>query len=89
MPSKESLPMLRSPSYIVGPDGEPTAVLVDLATWRAIIDRLEDQEDLELLRASAEDLEALASGERPSGWKTWEEFEAELDALEQAGELSG
>jgi PHD/YefM family antitoxin component YafN of YafNO toxin-antitoxin module len=80
--------MLRSPSYIVGPDGEPTAVLVDLVTWRAIIDRLEDQEDLELLRASAEDLETLARGDRPSGWKTWEEFEAELDALEQAGELS-
>ena len=88
MSLKESSPTLRSPSYVVGPDGEPTAVLVDLATWRAIIGRLEDQEDLELLRASAADLEMLAGGEHPSGWKTWEEFEAELDALEQAGELS-
>jgi hypothetical protein len=75
------------PSYVVGPDGQPTAVLVDIATWKSIIEQMEDTEDAEIIRVAAADLEALARGERPAGWKSWEMFEAELDALEEAGEL--
>lgn len=78
---------LRSPSYVVGPDGQPAAVLIDLVTWKSIIERLEDQEDSDILRAVAADLDTLVSGRRPAGWKAWSEFEAELDALEQAGEI--
>ncbi len=78
---------IRYPSYVIGADGEATAVLVDIATWRAIVERLEDVEDSEILRTAAADLAMLAQGQRPDGWKSWEEFEAELDALEAAGEL--
>ena len=84
MASKSAPATLKSPSYIVGPDGRPEAVLIDLATWRSIVERLEDQEDYDALRAVLADLESLAHGQRPKGWKTWEEFEAELDALERA-----
>jgi hypothetical protein len=87
MATQESLQFLRSPAYVVGPDGQPTAVLVDLATWKSIIERLEDQEDSEILREASEDLKTLTGGDRPAGWKTWDEFEAELDALEQSGEV--
>jgi len=87
MASKESPSILQSPSYIVGPDGRPAAVLVDIATWKSIIERLEDQEDHDILRAMAADLEMLSSGQRPSGWIAWDEFETELDALEQAGKV--
>ena len=79
MTSEELLQALQSPSYVVGPDGRPAAVLIDLATWKSIIERLEDQEDSDVLREAAADLEALASGRRPAGWKEWHEFEAELD----------
>jgi hypothetical protein len=71
---------IRRPSYVIGADGQATAVLVDIVTWRAIIERLEDVEDSEILRAAATDLAALARGQRPDGWKWWEEFEADLFA---------
>lgn len=80
------------PGYVIGMDGEPMAVLVDIATWRALIRRLEDAEDMEALRNIVEDLRALAEGVRPTGWKSWEEFELELEALdatEEPGEVSG
>ncbi len=79
--------VLQSPSYIIGPDGQPTAVLLDWATWKSIVEQLEDNEDNEILRAAMADIQTLARHERPTGWKSWEEFEAELDAQEAAGEL--
>ncbi|RME38923.1 MAG: hypothetical protein D6793_01960 [Thermoflexia bacterium] len=78
---------VRRPSYVVGADGEPTAVLIDIATWRALIRRLEDIEDWGIFRELAEDLSVLAEGQRPAGWKSWEDFEVELDAVEDVGEV--
>ncbi|MBI3960492.1 MAG: hypothetical protein HY328_16905 [Chloroflexi bacterium] len=78
---------LQTPSYVVNQNGKQIAVLVDLATWQSILDRLEDQEDFDILRANQAALTALAQGKRPAGWKSWDEFERELDALEMAGEL--
>lgn len=60
---------------------------IDLTTWQAILDRLEDQEDFEILRSYQAELAAIGRGEQPKGWKSWDEFEQELDALELAGEL--
>jgi len=60
---------------------------IDLASWQAAIDRPEDEEDFEILRFYQADLAALDRSERLKGWKTWDEFEQELDALELAGEL--
>ena len=79
--------VLHSPSYIIGPDGQPTAVLLDWATWKSIVEQLEDHEDNEILHTAMTDIQMLARHERPVGWKSWEEFEAELDAQEAAGEL--
>jgi hypothetical protein len=79
--------ILQSPSYIVGPDGQPTAVLLDWTTWRSLVEQLEDHQDLAILRDAQADLQKLARHERPSGWKSWEEFEAELDSQEATGEL--
>ena len=78
---------IKPPSYVVGVDGQATAVLVDIATWQRIIAYLEDAEDNTILRTVATDLAVLAQGQQPDGWKSWEEFEAELDALEATGEI--
>ena len=69
---------IQHPSYVIGAEGQATAVLVDIATWRAVIGYLEDVEDSKVLQAAAKDLAALAQGQRPAGWKSWEEFEAEM-----------
>ncbi len=89
MEARDRAITLRRPSYVVGADGEPTAVLVDIATWQALIRRLEDAEDMEVLREMAEDLAVLAESRRPAGWKSWEEFEAEIDAVEDKVEVPG
>lgn len=77
----------QSPSYVIGPDGQPTAVLLDWTTWKSIIAQLEASEDNEILRAAITDVQMLARRERPTGWKSGEEFEAELDAQEAAGDI--
>ena len=79
--------VLQSPSYIIGPGGQPTAVLLDWITWESILAQLEDREDDEVLRAACADLRTLARHERPTGWKSWADFEAELDTREATGEL--
>jgi hypothetical protein len=77
---------IQHPNYVIGADGQAVAVLVDIATWQAIIRQLEDLEDVQVLETAAADLTALAHNQYPSGWKSWEEFEAELDVLETADE---
>jgi hypothetical protein len=77
----------RRPSYVMSADGEPEAVLIDFPTWKMILAYLEDVVDNQILNRASADLKTLAAGNRPSGWQSWEAFEAELDALEQAGEL--
>ncbi len=79
--------LIQRPSYVIGADGRAKAVLVDIEVWRAIIARLENTEDRQIMQAARADLDALAQGQRPAGWKSWEDFEAELDALESACEL--
>ena len=75
------------PSYVMDADGRPEAVLIDIGTWKMILEKLEDVADIKILRHAATDLEMLSKGVKPPDWQSWEEFEAELDALEAAGEL--
>jgi hypothetical protein len=51
------------------------------------VEQLEDHQDLAILRDAQADIQTLARHERPSGWKSWEEFEAELASREAAGDL--
>ncbi|GAB4441234.1 MAG: hypothetical protein Fur0044_37720 [Anaerolineae bacterium] len=78
---------LARPSYVMNAEGQPEAVLIDIATWQLILERLQDIADNQILSEALADLNILASGNRPAGWKSWEEFEKELDAQEVAGEL--
>ncbi len=87
MVTTEFVQHLQRPNFIVGPNGEPVAVIIDFTTWRSLLERLEAVEDIEILRSSSAELEALGQGKRPAAWKSWEEFEAELDALEAVGGL--
>jgi len=73
MKSQQQTETLHIPDYVIGRDGKPSAVLVDLATWRAILDKLEDQEDFEILRASQAELTALAHDQGQTDWKSWED----------------
>ena len=67
--------------YVVDNKGEPTAALVDIATWQAIANMLEEAEDQGLLRPY---LARRSSAKSPEemGLIPWEQAEAELDAVE-------
>ncbi len=60
---------------VVGSDGRPAAVQVDIETWRKIIAALEDAEDVELARSALAELEAAGGHPERAGWMRLEELE--------------
>ena len=76
-----------APNIVIGAEGKPVAVLVDIGTWQSIMDRLEDQEDHAILSDLQSDLTSLGAGTQPEGWLSWETFEEALDALESADDV--
>jgi hypothetical protein len=40
---------LTQPSYVMNAKGQPEAVLIDIATWRIILERLQDLADNEII----------------------------------------
>jgi hypothetical protein len=60
--------------FMVGPDGQPTAALVEIATWPALVARLEEAEDQGLLRAYLARRRTARSPEE-LGLISWEQAE--------------
>lgn len=76
---------LKDVKFVVGPDGQPTAALVDIAAWQRVVDFLEEAEDQGLLRAYLTRRRTARSPEE-LGLVSWEQAEAELDAREERGD---
>lgn len=66
--------ILQSVQFIVGQEGKPTAVVLDIETWEALLSMLEDVEDVQLVR------DRLNNWQTKEGWTRWEEYETELDS---------
>ena len=58
---------LETVQVLVGQDGRPKAVQVDLTLWRKILAALEDAEDVDLVRGALAELDAAGSPEA-AGW---------------------
>lgn len=50
--------VLETLHFVVGADGRPTAVQMDIETWRKIVEALEDAEDVSLAREALAELQA-------------------------------
>ena len=74
---------LEQVQFVVGPDGKPTAALIDITTWQSVIAMLEEAEDQGVLRAYLTRRKTASSPE-DLGLIPWERAEAELDAREDA-----
>jgi hypothetical protein len=78
---------LKDVKFVVGPNGQPTAALVDIVAWQQVVALLEEAEDQGLLRAyvvrrrTAQTPEAL-------GLISWEQVEAALNSREELGDAS-
>lgn len=66
--------VLKSAHFVVDHEGNPTAVVLDIAVWDSFLSALEEVEDSELVH------ERLKDWRTKQGWTRWEDFEAELDA---------
>jgi hypothetical protein len=54
--------------FVVGADGKPDAVQVNIETWRRIVDALEDAEDVALAREALAELDAAGGDPDKAGW---------------------
>jgi hypothetical protein len=53
---------------LVGSDGQPRAVQVEMPLWQRILDALEDAEDVTLARAALAELAAAGGDPEKAGW---------------------
>jgi hypothetical protein len=65
--------------FVVGTDGRPTAVQMDIETWRKVIEALEDAEDVSLAREALAELEAAGGDPDKAGWLRLEDVAREWD----------
>jgi hypothetical protein len=72
--------------FVVGSEGKPTAVLVDIATWEHIIQTLEDAEDVELVKKTLALLDAAGGDFEKAGFMRWESVREELGSLDDTKE---
>ena len=63
--------------FVVGTDGKPTAIQMDIQTWRKIVDALEDAEDIGVAREALAELEAARGHPKKAGWLRLEDVTEE------------
>jgi hypothetical protein len=68
--------------FVIGSDGRPMAVQIDMQVWQHMIDALEDAEDVALARAALAELNAAGGDPEKAGWLRLEELEKEWAADE-------
>ncbi len=62
---------LKDVKFVMDANGKATAAVVDIAAWAALLDALEDSEDIRLAR------ERLAEWKSKRGWTAWEDVAQE------------
>lgn len=71
-----NLEVLKSVQFVVGQDGRPSAVQMDMETWESLLNWLEDTEDRALIKQV---LPKLRSHPRSTGALRWDEVKSEWD----------
>ena len=65
--------------FVIGAEGKPTAVLIDIATWERIVESLEDAEDIALAKEALAALDAVSGDLEKAGFLSWEKVRSELE----------
>ena len=71
-----NLEALKSVQVVVGQDGHPSAVQMDIETWESLLNWLEDTEDRVLVKQA---LPKLRSQPAQAGALRWDEVKSEWD----------
>lgn len=59
--------------FVVGADGQPSAVQVNIGLWQKIVEALEDAEDIEIAREALTELDAAGGEAAKAGWVNLED----------------
>jgi hypothetical protein len=59
--------------FVIGAEGKPTGVLLDIATWERILQALEDAEDLGIAKQALADLDAASGDLQKADYISWEQ----------------
>jgi hypothetical protein len=70
--------------FVIGAEGKPTAVLVDISTWEQILDALEEAEDVALVKDALITLDTANGNLEKAGFIPWEKARKELEPLNDA-----
>jgi hypothetical protein len=68
--------------FVVGAEGKPTAVLLDIAVWERVLQALEDAEDLDIAKQALAELAAVGGDPEKAGYLPWNQARAELEATD-------
>lgn len=71
-----NLETLKSVQFVVGQDGRPSAVQLDIETWESLLNWLEDTEDRVLVKQA---LPKLRSHPAQAGALRWDDVKREWD----------
>jgi hypothetical protein len=71
---------------VIGAEGKPTAVLVDIDTWERIINALEDAEDVAMAKETLASLDAAGGDFEKAGFISWESARKELEQMDDSEE---
>jgi hypothetical protein len=70
--------------FVIGVEGKPTAVLVDISTWERILDALEDVEDVALVKEALAVLDSAGGDLKKAGFISWKKARTELEHVDDA-----
>lgn len=70
--------------FVIGTEGKPTAVLVDIATWERILNALEDAEDVTLAKETLASLDVAGGDFTKAGFISWGTAKKELEQISNA-----
>lgn len=77
--------VLKSAQFVVDNKGHQTAVLLDIESWQALVDWIEDLIDVKIATEALSEIEVAGGRPQQAGWLAWEEISKEWSGGEEIG----
>lgn len=77
--------ILKSAQFVVDNKGQQTAVLLDIESWQALVDWVENLVDVKIASEALSEIEAAGGRPNQAGWLAWEDISEEWSGEEKVG----
>ena len=75
---------LKSAQFVVDTSGRQTAVLLDIQSWEALLNWIEDITDIKIATHGLTELEMTGGRPQQAGWLDWDEISEEWRDAKEA-----